>query len=47
VSGLSPAELEARLTALEADSRAASREFAVEGGLAAPSRANLVIASLK
>jgi ubiquinone/menaquinone biosynthesis C-methylase UbiE len=44
LSGLSPAELEARLTAVETESIAASRQFATADGIAAFSRANLITA---
>ncbi len=45
ISALSQVELEERLSALEAESREAARQFAVEGGeIAAPSRANVITA---
>lgn len=47
LSALSPEEREARLTAVEAESAAASKPFASSGGIAAPSRANLITATVK
>lgn len=48
VSALAPAELEARLATIEAESIAASRAFAQpDGAIAAPSRANLVTARVQ
>ena len=44
LSTLSAEEREARLTALEAESVEAAKQFASDGGIAAPSRANLVTA---
>lgn len=44
LSGLSEAEREERLSALEAESRQAAQQFADRGAIAAPSRANLVSA---
>lgn len=44
LSALSEAELEARLSALEAESRQAAQRFAVDGAIEAPARANLVTA---
>jgi ubiquinone/menaquinone biosynthesis C-methylase UbiE len=44
LSALSAADLEARLSAIEVESIEASKQFAVGGGVAAPSRANLVTA---
>jgi len=44
LQGLSSAEREARLSALEAESIEASKAFAADGGIAAPSRANLITA---
>jgi ubiquinone/menaquinone biosynthesis C-methylase UbiE len=45
LSALSPAEREARLSALEAESRSAAEQFAADGGIAAPARANLLVAT--
>jgi len=47
LSAFSPSEREARLSALEAESREAVEQFASNGGFAAPSRANLITASVK
>lgn len=47
LSGLSAAEREARLSTVEAESIEASKPFAVEGGIAAPSSANLVTAIVR
>jgi SAM-dependent methyltransferase len=47
LSTLSPAEREARLSALEAESRKAAEPFAADGGVAAPARANLIVATAK
>lgn len=47
LSPLSDAEREARLGAVEAESREAAKQFAVDDGIEAPSRANLIIASVK
>jgi hypothetical protein len=44
LSSFSAAELEAKLSALEAESLEAAKQFATAGGIAAPSRANFVIA---
>ena len=44
LSGLSPDELESRLSAVEAESIEAARTFASDEGIAAPSSANLVTA---
>ena len=44
LSRFSADECEAKLSAVEADSIEASKEFAVDGGLAAPARANIVTA---
>jgi hypothetical protein len=42
-----PDEREARLSALEAESRKAAEQFAVDGAIAAPARANLITATVK
>jgi ubiquinone/menaquinone biosynthesis C-methylase UbiE len=47
LSGLSPSEREARLSALEAESRNAAEQFVVDGVIAAPARANLIVATTK
>jgi ubiquinone/menaquinone biosynthesis C-methylase UbiE len=47
LSSLSAAEREARLSAVEAESIEASKPFAVEGGITAPSSANLVTAIVR
>jgi SAM-dependent methyltransferase len=47
LSALSDAEREARLTTIETESVEAMKHFAVDGGFAAPSRANLVTAIVK
>jgi ubiquinone/menaquinone biosynthesis C-methylase UbiE len=47
LSTLSEAEREARLSALEAESREAAQRFISDGVIAAPSRANLIAASAK
>lgn len=44
LSRLSAEEREARLMALEAESAEAAKQFASDGGIAAPSRANLITA---
>jgi ubiquinone/menaquinone biosynthesis C-methylase UbiE len=47
LSGLSESEREARLDAVEAESREAARQFATNNGIAAPARANLITASVR
>jgi SAM-dependent methyltransferase len=47
LAGLASDERERRLAVVEAESIEASKPFAVEGGFAAPSRANLVTAVVK
>lgn len=44
LSRFSDAEREARLAALEADSREATRRFMIDGAICAPARANLITA---
>jgi SAM-dependent methyltransferase len=47
LSSLPPEEREARLSALEAESRKAAEPFAADGGIAAPACANLIVATTK
>jgi ubiquinone/menaquinone biosynthesis C-methylase UbiE len=47
LSALSAEEREARLSALEAESEKAAEQFAADGGIAAPARANLISAKVK
>lgn len=45
LSGLAPEDREARLAAIEAESERATRDFVVDGAIAAPARANFITAT--